>query len=42
MKEITKKMLIYCYTDGLLLPLDDSVGKMFDCVVDKCRDAKEK
>lgn len=38
---MTKTNKFYCFTDGLLLYLGDSVGEMFDCVVEECREAKE-
>lgn len=38
---MTKTNKFYCFTDGLLLYLGESVSEMFDCVVNECRDAQE-
>ena len=38
---MTEKETFYCYTNGLLLLLGDSVDEMLDCIVGECREPVE-
>jgi hypothetical protein len=38
---MTEKETFYCYTNGLLLLLGESVDEMLDCIVGECREPVE-